>query len=98
MVLSKGPTLCNICEVFLVYHCFSVAQYIPWLGCSFVQSRAKYQILVCKKKKKIVAIIHDTHGNEEVDLICEGASKGVVDPPRTIGVVDVVTLSSCFKC
>ena len=98
MVQSKSPTLCNICEVFLIDHRFSVAQYIPWLGCSFVQSRAKYQIRVCKKNKKIVAIIHDTHGNEEVDLICEGASKGVVDPPRTIGVVDVVTLSSCFKC
>ena len=35
---------------------------------------------------------------EEVDLICEGASKGVVDPPWTIGVVDVVALTAGFKC
>ena len=34
---------------------------------------------------------------EEVDLICEGASKGVVDPSWTIGVVDVVALTSGFK-
>ena len=45
-----------------------------------------------------MAIIHDTHGNEEVDLICEGAPKGVVDPSRAIGVVDVVALTSGFKC
>ena len=88
MVFSKGQTLCNFCEVFLVYHRFSVAQYIPWLG--------KYDIF-CEIE------YYDNHNEtvdiiEEVDLICEGAPKGVVDPSWTIGVVDVVALTSGFKC
>ena len=96
MVLSKYPTLCNICEVFLVDHCFSVAQYIPWLGGSFVESREN-MIFFCEKK------YYDNHHEtvdiiEEIDLICEGAPKGVVDPSWTIGVVDVVALTSGFKC
>ena len=96
MVFSEGQTLCNFCEVFLVYHRFSVAQYIPWLGGSLVQSRES-MIFFCEIE------YYDNHNEtvdiiEEVDLICEGAPKGVVDPPWTIGVVDVVALTSGFKC
>ena len=95
MVFSKDSTLCNFCEVFLVDHRFSVAQYIPWLGGSFVQLRES-MIFFC------VIEYYDNHNEtvdiiEEVDLICEGASKGVVDPSWTIGVVDVVALTSGFK-
>ena len=87
--------MCNFCEVFLVYHRFSVAQYIPWLACSFVESRENMIFFLRKK-------YYDNHHEtvdiiEEADLICEGASKGVVDPPWTIGVVDVVALTSGFK-
>ena len=74
---------------YITFSCLQVSVGIPPII-------PKYDILFCEQK------YYDNHHEtvdiiEEVDLICEGASKGVVDPSWTIGVVDVVALSSGFK-